>query len=142
MVSGEITTYFSLQFSTTGINTIKELVETDMTLTVWPSFVGLNWISDKELLNTIIEKYTSTKTNLPISELLSNKDCIVSASEGKTAIFLFDALLKVIALSHSNYLDHNTKFRFLDEHFGAPYVETIATSRKLPKAFRDQVNLK
>lgn len=142
IISSEITMYFSLDFETKQINTIRELVASDMTLVVWPSFRGLNWISDQSLLNTIIDRFTKTKTNLPVKDMIVNKQWIVSASYGRTAFFLFEVPLKMIAIIHRNSLKTNTKFRFLDERFGPPFLATVATSKKLPKSFRDQVNLK
>ena len=60
----------------------------------------------------------------------------------ESAMFLYEVPLKMMSIFHSNYLKPNTKFRFIGERFGNPFIQTVAMSRRLSQTFRRQINLR
>ena len=112
-----------------------------MSLVVFTAIMGLHNIEEK-LFNKISHKFETERTILPIVNMYLEEYWIVDASYGRSAIFLYEVPLRSIAMIHSKSLEPNTKFRFINERYGNPYILTIASSRKLPKEFRDQLNLK
>ena len=141
VLSSEIIAKYSLDLPKPQIETINDLVKTNMSLLVLPNIQIFNSI-EENLLDRIIKKAEKDKTILPIDRMFMEEDWIVDVSFGKSAIFFCELPLKIIAMIHSNSLKPNTRFRFIEERFGSPYIVTIALSKRLPKKFRDQFNLR
>ena len=140
--SSEITVKFSLKFPIKQINTIKELVDSDMPLIVTPSFFGLQSIKDQNLFYTIKQKVEIEKTIVSNIEMYTDEKWIVDASLGRAALFTYEVPLKQMAVIFKKHFKPNTKFRFIDERYGNPFILTIAATTRLPRSFRDMLNLR
>ena len=140
VISSEITSKFSLQIPCKQINTLKELLDTKMSLIIFPTFPALNKIYDKNDLEKILKKVEQENTIVDIGEMIHDKKYVVDVSKGGSAIFVGKTVLKVLVNSHSQHFGQNIKFRFIDEHFRNPFLFTIASNTRLPKGFRVKLN--
>ena len=113
--SGEITTKFSLLYPPKQAETLKELLDSNMSLFVPLSFMGIQSILNKNTLAEIVKKYETEKTILPMNDLTSQSDWITSISYGKAALFLFEVPIKLIVINHRKALKPNSKFRYIEE---------------------------
>ena len=124
------------------IETLGELADTDMDMVVPPSFIGLQTISDKEILNKIHEKSLKRQTIVSIVDMLSDEKWIIDASNGKSAIFLYEVPLKQMVINFKKYLNPRFKFRFVEERYGFPFILTIASTMRFSSSFRHDINLR
>ena len=97
---------------------------------------------DEQLFKDIERKVKKENTIMPIPEIINKEKWIVDVSYGRSAIFLYEVGLKLIANKYSKSLKPNTKFRFIDERYGNPFLLTVASSKNLPKKFRAHLNLR
>ena len=139
-ISSEITAKFSVKIPCKQINTLKELLDTKMSLIVFPTFINFNNIEDKDVLEKITNKIKQEHSEVEIIELIMNKKYVVDVSEGRSAIFLGGTTVKMLVILHSKHFGQNTKFRFLDERFRNTFLFPIAISTRLPKQFRRELN--
>ena len=143
VISGDITARFSLKIPNKQIDSIEELVDSKMSLIVYPSFMEWDIIQDKTLFKRLKERVEQDKTIIQVDEMYRNKtEWIVSTSEGKAAMFLPVVPLKMIAKIHSKHLNPDIKFHLIHKSHPRPILATIASSTRLPKQFRTQLNLK
>ena len=141
-LSGEITTKLSLLYPPKQVETLEDLLDSNISLVVAPSFTAAHNILNKKTLDRIAKKIGHDKTMLPFTDIHFKKRWISSTSQGKAAIFLYEVPLKMTVIYHMKSLKPNSKFRFIDERFGGPSIQIIASSMRLPKEFRDLLNLR
>ena len=140
IISSEITARFSLKIPNKQINTLEELVNSDKSLIVYHTFMVVHNIKDHDVFNRMKRKIEQEQTLIGIDELYRNKTWIFRTSVGKAAMFFSTVPLKMLSIIHSKHLRPNTKFYFLDEKFTKRFLLTIASSTRLPKEFRIELN--
>ena len=142
IISSQITAIFSLIYPPLQIDTLKELVDSNISLVVASSFPELQNIKDKNIFHKIMEKSKMDKTILPIKNIFDESKWIVDTSYGGTAIFFYEVPLKQLILMYKDNLKSESKFRFIGEKYGNTCFATIASSLSLSKEFRDLLNFK
>ena len=103
--------------------------------------MGFHTIEEK-LFDKIVQKVQREKTIFPITQMFVQGHLIVDVSYGRSAMFLYEVPLKMIASLHLKSLKPNTKFHFMQDQFDKPFILTVASSKRLDKKFRDQLNLR
>ena len=141
VISSETFAKYSLKSAKPQIETIDDLVKSNLSLLVLPGIETFSSIK-KPLLDKIIERTKREKTILSMAEMYMDEQWIVDVSYGRSAMFFSDLPLKIMAMSYSKSLKPNTKFRFIEERYRNPFLTTIALSRRLPKKYREQFNLR
>ena len=140
VISSEITSRFCLKITAKQINTLKELLDSKMSLILFPTFVDLNSIQDRNIFKRIMAKAEQERTILDISQMFQEQNWIMSTADGKAAMFMGEVTLKTVAAKYSSLFRHNTKLRFLQEHFRYSFLISIASSTRLSKKFRTMLD--
>ena len=141
LISTEITNKLSIKLPRKQIDLIAELVDSKMSLLVPDSIQYSNRIEQK-VFNKLARRFESEKTIVSVPRYFSENQWIVDVSYGRSALFSYEVPLKTATILHAHHLKNDTKLRFLQEEFGPPYLLTVGSSRKLPKKFRGQLNLR
>ena len=134
VISSEITVWYSLKFPRAQINTLNHLGDSSMNFVSHHNF-NANYLSKK-----FQNKLKSSEKLSP--DVYNNPKYLQDVSQGKTAIFFYEIPLKQLAIAHQDYVNKSIRLRFIEERYDNPFRLTIATSRRLPKTFRDQLNFR
>ena len=140
IISGEITALFSMKIPSKQINTLVELITSKMNLVAFAGFMNLESVQGKIVFNQIKKKLERDKTSISIDQLFMDKNWIVDASLGKTAIILGATPLKIIINRHLKSIAPGAKFHFLDERYRNPLLITLCPSMRLTRQFRGLLN--
>ena len=141
LISSEIIAKFTLKSPRQQIETISDLVNSNISLVVLPVPASVYNKVNEDLFNKILLKTTKENTRMRLRNMFDEK-WIVDTSYGRAVMFAFEVPLKYIAAKHLKRLKPNTKLRFIKERYKTPSLLTVASSRRLPKMFRDQINLR
>ena len=140
LYSGEITALFSVKIPNKQINTIEELADSGLKTYIFKNLISYHKFKTNKYLNKIYNKALNIDSVMTTYNISDRKQWIVEVSEGKSAMIFFKVPIKFTVIKHSIYLKTNTKFRFMNERPGIPFMRTIAMSRRLDKQFRDKLN--
>ena len=135
-----MTMRFSLKTPTKRIETMKELVESDMRLIVSDAFMTMNTLPDHHLFELIKIKVESQGTYTTTSNIGSNEKWILETASGKAAIFYTSLILKTIVIKFIKLISPDTKFYFLEEQYRNPFLVSFASRKSLPRTLRDKIN--
>ena len=141
-ISTIITMNYSLKIPAKQIDTLEKLVNTDMSMVVWPTFVAMHKIPDESVFDKICARAVNERTVISLRDLMSNVKWIVDTSLGRNAIFFYEVPLKQLVVKYKKYLKPNTKFRFINERWGLPSLLTIAITTRFNKELRNEINLR
>ena len=133
---------YSLKIPAKQIDTLEELVNTDMSMVIGPNFVALHNIKNQGIYDKIYDRAMNDGTFKSSREFLSNPNYVVNTSLRKNAIFFYEVPLKLLVIKNRPRLKKNIKFRFIKERFALPYLLTVATTTRFDKTFRQKVNLR
>ena len=142
IVSGEITTMFSLKIPNEQIDTLQQLLDSKMNLVAFDAFMVSQNIKDRHVFSKIKQKVEHDKTSISIREMFQNKSWVIDTSLGKSAMLLALVPLKSIVIKHLNEFNINTKFRFLGERYRQLLFIALASSMRMSKVFRADFNLR
>ena len=142
IISSEITVRFSLKEPIKQINTLEELADSDMKLVGFNSLLELQNIKDKNVQDRIVSIIEQDKTLIQVRDIYNDSKWIQEVADGKSAIFMVVVPLKWLSIVFAKHLKPNTKFHFIAERYRNPFILTLASSRRLTKKFRDQLNLR
>ena len=132
---------FSLKIPGKQIDTLKELLESKLTLITFGGFMVLQNVQDKGIVAQINKKIIEEKTIVSMQQLYQNKEYIIDTSLGKSSILCANIPIKMIMIQNLKQIN-GSKFRFIKEKYRNAMLLTIAMSLRLSKQFRDLVNLR
>lgn len=136
-----MTTKFSLKVPNKQIETMEELVDSDLSLIVSSPFMAMQEMTDRRLFAAIKRKVDSQKTYITTSDMMANEKWIRATAEGRAALFLSTLSLKTIVIKFFERIHANTKFYFLKEQYRNPFLLTFGSSFALSSSLRDKINL-
>ena len=144
LLSSELTAKLGLKTPVKQIDTLEELVNSNIKLIVADhySIKESMKIANQDLVFKINNKALKDKTFLDILEILTQDKWIKGVADGQNAIFLFEGLISIIISDAQKMLKDKCRFRYLPEEFGSSFQMTIASSKRLVKQFREKLNLR
>jgi len=143
LFSSELTAKLSLKTPVKQIDTIEELANSNLKLVIPKGFVAFQNLEarNKQLFDKIYNKALNDKTIIFFREFFEEK-WIEGVSNQQNALFAFEVPIKIIISKASKKLKEKCRFRYLPEDYGLLSSLTIASSMRLNKKFRDELNLK
>ena len=142
LISGEITTMFSLKITNHQIDTLQELLDSNFNLVAFSAFMTTQNIQDYDVFNKIKQKVERDETSLSIGQTFQDNSLVIDTALGRSAMLLAMVPLKTIVIKYLNEFNINTKFRFLEERYRQPFLITLASSMRMSKVFRADFNLR
>jgi hypothetical protein len=142
LYSSEMMAKFSQKSVNPQMDTIEGLINSDLNVVIYKSFPTLHSIENKHLLSKLYEKTKKHQTMTTLSDLFDNNKWITGVSDGKSAIFLYEVPLKLMVIQNMKRFAENIRFRFMAERYGQPFMLTIATSLRLSRRFRYNINIR
>jgi hypothetical protein len=139
LFSSELTANLGLKTPVKQIDTIEELVNSNIKLILLQSFAPD--VNQNLSLKIYIKAMKSGKL-LGLYELLNQHKWIKGVTTGENAIFIYEVPAKMIIINALQELKENCRFRYLPEDYGPKYSLTIASSKRLDKQFREKLNLR
>jgi hypothetical protein len=140
LLSSELTAKLGLKTPVKQIDTLEELLNSNIKLILCNSFSlhesmqGINIrIYDKALKDGKI---------LRIQELFGHDKWVEGVAEGENAIFLFEVPTHMIITKALRKLKEKCRFRYLPQDYGSKFYLTIASSKRLDVKFRHKLNLR
>jgi hypothetical protein len=144
LFSSELTSKLGLKTPVNQIDTIEELINSNIKLIISEDFLEHQSIRalNLNLFNNLYNKVLRDRTNIRFEEIFQNDKWIKGVADGENAIFLFEVPIKTIITNVSEKLKQKCRFRYLSQDFGPQLALTIASSKRLDKEFRQKLNLK
>ena len=140
LFSSELTAKLGFKTSVKQIDTIEELVNSNLKLIIFDGIESYHNL-DPILFKRIRNKAESDKTLIFFAQYFNEK-WINGTANKENAIFNFEVPIKVIISKASKMLGNKCRFRYLAEDFGVSTSLTIGSSMRLNKVFRDELNLR
>jgi len=140
LFSSELTAKLGFKTPVKQINTLEELVNSNIKLIIINSFPlnepmrGLNLkIYDKAF------KYGAI---VRIPEFYGEDKWVEEVAAGESAILLFEVPIHIMITNALKKLRENCRFRYLPEDYGQKFSLTIASSKRLDVKFRHKLNFR
>jgi hypothetical protein len=139
LFSSELTANLGLKTPVKQIDTIEELVNSNIKLVLLQSFTpDVNQNLSLEIYNKAMKEGKV----LGLNELLNQHKWIKGVAAGENAIFIYEVPAKMIINNVVQELKENCRFRYLPEDYGSKFSLTVASSKRLDKKFREKLNLR
>jgi hypothetical protein len=139
LFSSELTAKLGLKTPIKQIDTIEELVNSNIRLILLNSFMPeLN----QNLSLKIYNKAMKEGKIVALYELLKQDKWIKGVAAGENAIFIYEVIAKTIINNVLQELKENCRFRYLPQDYGPTISSTVASSKRLDKEFREKLNLR
>ena len=122
LISGEITTMFSLKMPNNQIDTLQQLLDSNMKIVAFFAFISEENVQINPVFNKIKQKVEKDKLSISIREMIQDKSWVIDTALGKTAMLFARVPLKSIVIKYLDEFRSNAKFRFLGERFRPPLL--------------------
>jgi hypothetical protein len=140
LFSSELTAKLGLKTPVKQIDTLKELLNSNIKLIVINSFLLNETMHDLDI--QIYDKALKDGKVLQIQELYKDDKWVEGVAERENAIFLFEVPIHAIITKALKNLKEKCRFRYLSQDYGPKSHLTIASSKRLDVKFRQKLNLR